>query len=106
MLVNPSMPGLPASRMLTMTFQALMCFGKAQDHRGETIARAKIHEEDGRICAAQDDSEGFRQNLEAAVGLFLELNLIGEASSSLERMAQFERAAGESDFAWLLNLLL
>jgi len=82
-----------------------MCFGKAQDHRGETIARAKIHEEDGRICAAEDDVEGFRQNLEAAVGLFLEMNLIGEASRNLVRMAEFERAAGEWDFARLSKLL-
>ncbi len=76
-----------------------MCFAKAKDHRGETIARAKIYEEDGRICDAEDDIEGFRQNLEAAVGLFLEMNLIGEASRNLVRMAQFERAAGEWNFA-------
>ena len=72
-----------------------MCFEKAQDRRGETIARAKIHEEDGRICFAQADVDGFRHNLEIAVGLFLEMNLLGEASRNLERMGETERAAGD-----------
>jgi len=82
-----------------------MCFEKAQDRRGEIIARANIHEEDGRICAAEADVEGFRQNIEAAVGLFLEMNLIGEASRNLVRMAEFERAAGKWDSARLSTLL-
>jgi len=76
-----------------------MCFGKAQDYRGENIARAKIHEENGRICAAKDDVEGFRQNFEAAVKLFLDLNLIGEAFRNLVKMAESGRAAGKWDFA-------
>lgn len=59
------------------------------------MARAKIHEEDGRICLAKDDVEGSRRNLEAAVKLFLEINLIGEASNNLIRMNEYSRAGGE-----------
>lgn len=72
-----------------------MCFEKAQDYRGETIARANIHEEDGRICFAEDDVEGFRHDLEIAVGLFSKMNLLDEASRNLERMGEAERAAGD-----------
>jgi len=73
--------------------EALMCFQKAGDERGEMEAQARIHEEDGRRCNAAGDNEGCRQNLEAAVTLFIELNLFIDAASNLTRMEEFVRAA-------------
>jgi tetratricopeptide (TPR) repeat protein len=75
--------------------QALMCFRKAKDTKGEKIARAHILEDQGRRCGAVDDVEGFTQNLQAAVDLFLEVKLMGDATRNLERMGKFSEAAGE-----------
>lgn len=84
-----------------------MCFERAQDRPRETFARAKVHEEDGRICSAQANHEGAQRNFETAVRLFMELNLVGEASKILVKMGDFERAAGKHNltqdmvFFWL-----
>ncbi|KAI9731582.1 MAG: hypothetical protein M1834_004702 [Cirrosporium novae-zelandiae] len=73
---------------------ALMCFRKAKDHRGEKIAHAHVLEEEGRRCSAVDDVVGFTQNLQAAVKMFLEEKLVGDAVRNLVRMGKFESAAG------------
>jgi hypothetical protein len=75
--------------------QALTCFRKAKDHRGERIAQAHILEEDGRRCGAVDDVDGFTYNLQGAVELFLEANLVGDAIRNLERMGKPSEAAGK-----------
>jgi hypothetical protein len=75
--------------------QALMCFCKAEDRRGERIAQAHNLEEEGRRCDAVDDVEGFIHNLKTAVELFLGANLVGDAVRNLERMGKFSDAAGE-----------
>jgi hypothetical protein len=75
-----------------------MCFRKAKDHRGERIAQAHILEEDGRRCRALDNVEGFTKNLQAAVGLFLEAKLVGDAVRNLERMGKLSEAAGEETY--------
>lgn len=72
-----------------------MCFEKAQDHRGETFAKAKMHEEDGRASLAQENTEKFRHSFEEAIALFLEIDLVSDASKILVRMGDVERAAGE-----------
>ncbi|OCL09185.1 hypothetical protein AOQ84DRAFT_221144 [Glonium stellatum] len=72
---------------------ALMCFRKARDHRGERIAQAHILEGEGRRCDAVDDVEGFTHNLQTAVDLFLEAKLVGDAVRNLERMGKFSEAA-------------
>ena len=59
------------------------------------MAKAKLHEENGRVCSAQENTEGFRQNLEAAVALYLEINLIDDASRTLVKVGNVERAAGK-----------
>ena len=74
----------------------MLCFEKANDHRGAILAKARLHEANGRVCYAQENTEGFRQNFEAAVALFLEIGLVGDASKSLLRMGDVERAAGYS----------
>jgi hypothetical protein len=75
-----------------------MCFRKAKDHRGERIAQAHILEEDGRRCDALDNVEGFTKNLQAAVELFLEAKLVGDAARNLERMGKLREAAGEETY--------
>ena len=72
---------------------ARMCFRKANNHRGETIANGKLCEEKGRICQGKNDIQGFTQNLEAAIELFLETNMIGNAARNLERLTRFGDAA-------------
>ena len=86
---------LSVARHILTEMQALMCFRKAEDHRGERIAQAHILEEEGRRCDAVDDVEGFIYNLQTAVELFLEAKLVGDAARNLERMGKFSEAAGE-----------
>lgn len=83
--------------------QALTCFRNAKDHRGERIAKAHILEEEGRRCGAVDDVEGFTYNLQAAVELFLEANLVGDAVRNLERMGKPSEAAGKETYVALSN---
>lgn len=59
------------------------------------MAKAKLHEENGRVCFAQENTEGFRQNFQEAVALYLEIDLIGDASRTLVKMGDVERAAGK-----------
>lgn len=73
--------------------QAVFCFRKAKNHRGETIANGKLCEEKGRECQGKNDVQGFTQNLEEAIKLFLETNMIGDAAKNLERLARFQDAA-------------
>ena len=94
---------LSVARHILTEMQALMCFRKAKDRRGERIAQAHILEEEGRRCDAVDDIEGFTHNLQTAVELFLEAKLVGDAVRNLERMGKFSEAAGEVTHVVLSN---
>ena len=63
---------------------AALCFRKAKNHRGESIANGKLYEANGRVCQSKNDIQGLTQNFEAAIGLFLETNMIGDAAKTLE----------------------
>ena len=91
------------ARHILTEMQALMCFRKAKDRRGERIAQAHILEEEGRRCDAVDNIEGFTFNLRTAVELFLEAKLVGDAVRNLERMGKFSEAAGEVTHVVLSN---
>jgi hypothetical protein len=80
-----------------------MCFRKAKDHRGERIAQAHILEEEGRRCGSVEDIDGFTENLQSAVELFLEAQLVGDAVRNLERMGRFSEAAGEEFMLFCQN---
>ena len=94
---------LPVTCHILTEMQALMCFRKAEDQRGERIAQAHILEEEGRRRGAVDDVEGFAHNLQTAIELFLEAKLVGDAVRNLERMGKFSEAAGEVTYVVLLN---
>lgn len=72
---------------------AQMCFRKAKNHRGESIASGKLYEAKGRKCQAKNDIQGFTENLEAAIDLFLQTNMIDDAATNLERLSRFRDAA-------------
>lgn len=78
---------------------AVSCFQKAKNQRGETIANARMLEEKGRVCRSKNDIQGFTQNIEAAIELFLETKLIGDAAKNLATLTKFEDAAE----LWLLH---
>lgn len=71
------------------------CFEKAQDDRGTKFAKAKMYEERGRICAAERNDEGFRNNMNESIGLLLGLNLIDDACRNLLRIGEVHQAAGK-----------
>ncbi|KAH0545413.1 hypothetical protein FGG08_000554 [Glutinoglossum americanum] len=72
---------------------ALFCYKKAGDIKGQHIANAYIFEENGRRCKATGDNEGFESNIEAAVDAFKQVGLIGSAAGGLELLNRFEEAA-------------
>lgn len=73
--------------------EAIWCFHRAKDERGETIANGKLFEAKGRECQAQNDVQGFIQNLEAAIRFFLQTDKIGDAAKNYERLTKFRDAA-------------
>lgn len=72
---------------------AIWCFHRAKDHRREAIAKGKHFETKGRKCQAENDIQGFTQNLEAAIELFLQTKEIGDAAKNLETLTRFRDAA-------------
>lgn len=81
--------------MSTDLNQAQTCFQKADDDRGITIVRAFLKEQEARSYNAQNHHDNFIKESEAAVELFLQVQLISNASTCLENMEQYERAACE-----------
>lgn len=72
---------------------AQTCFQKADDDRGITTVRAFLKEQEARSYNAQNHHDNFIKESEAAVELFLQVQLISNASTCLENMEQYERAA-------------
>ena len=72
---------------------SLNCFRRAQDICGETTAQGHLLEKDGRRCNAENNTEGFMQNLTLAVKHFLKVNLINDAARVLVALGKFEDAA-------------
>ncbi len=79
--------------------EALMPYRRAGDHRGEAIALGFLKEEEGRICKAKDDMEGFLRNLGMASEHFMEVDQIGDAVRVLVAMESYKEAAE----AWLVH---
>ena len=73
--------------------QAAMCFRKAGDKRAETVALARMQEENARRCSANGDQAGFKEHLEAAINHFIHVSMRTDASRCLVRMQAFSRAA-------------
>ena len=65
---------------------AVICFRRAKDKRGETCATAYIFEEKGRRLASMGDAEAARDCFRSAVQKFMELEMVAEAVRSLEIM--------------------
>lgn len=72
---------------------ALRCFRKAKDAKGETTAEGHLREEDGRRCNALNDIEGFARNLGAAIDLFKKAELFGDAARVLATLGRLHEAA-------------
>ena len=72
---------------------SLNCFRRAQDIYGETAAQGHLLEKDGRRCNAENNSEGFLQNLTLAVEQFLKVDLINDAARVLVALGKLEDAA-------------
>lgn len=72
---------------------AVGCFRKAEDVCGERTAEGHLREEEGRRCNAENDIEGFTQNLNLAMDLFLKENLINDAAGVLVTLGRSEDAA-------------
>ena len=72
---------------------AFTCFKKAKNDRGEKIANGKLWEAKGSECLARNDVQGFTSNFEAAIELFRETKMIGDAVKLLEKLTRFGDAA-------------
>lgn len=56
-------------------------------------SQACLYEQQGRTCRSGNDMEGFAENYEKAISLFLEIALIPEAANCLEGLGKYEKAA-------------
>ena len=72
---------------------AVICFRRAKDERGETHATAYIAEENGRRQASVVNTGLARSYFRTATDKFMELDLAVDAVRNLERMGEFEEAA-------------
>lgn len=68
---------------------------KSRDRKSETLALAKMHEENARECNAGGDSKGFKQHLEVSIDHFLHADNVKGAVSCLIKTSQFLRAASK-----------
>lgn len=73
--------------------QAELCYKKANNDWGLTTVHAFLKEQAARSCKANDNHEGFIKESEEAVDLFLEVQLISNASKCLETLGRYEKAA-------------
>ena len=72
---------------------AIRCFRKAQDICGETTAQGHQQEEEARRCNAENNIEGFTQNLTLALESFEKVNLVNDAARVLVALGRPEDAA-------------
>ena len=72
---------------------AVICFRRAKDERGETHTTAHIAEENGRRQASIANTGLARSYFRTAADKFIELDLAADAVRNLERMGEFEEAA-------------
>ena len=72
---------------------AIRCFRKAQDICGETIAQGHQQEEEARRCNAENNIEGFIQNLTLALDYFTRVNLVNDAARVLVALGKPQDAA-------------
>lgn len=72
---------------------AVICFRRAKDKRGEVCATAYIFEEKGRRLASIGDAEAARDCFRSAAQKFMELEMVAEAVRSLEKMEEYKEAA-------------
>lgn len=75
--------------------QAETCFKKANDDRGLTTVRAFLKEQEAINWKILNHHDNFTKESEAAVELFLQVDLISSASKRLEDMEEYERAASK-----------
>jgi hypothetical protein len=78
--------------------QALFCYNKAGDVKGQKTAKAFLSEEEGRLCRAKGDHSGFEEHILAAANLFRDLKMTKKAVENLESLGRFEEAASKSLF--------
>jgi len=74
--------------------EALMPYRRAGDHHGETVAQGYLREEEGRICCAKDDIEGFQRCLGMAYEDFMKVRYLGDAVRVLVATGSLAKAAG------------
>ena len=75
--------------------QAETCFKKANDEPGLTTVRAFLKEQEAINWKILNHHDDFIKESEAAVELFLQVDLISNASKCLEEMEEYERAASK-----------
>ena len=93
--INPAAWSQRADELMRrrMFKEALMAFGRAGDTQGETKARGFLKEEEGKLRDADNDIEGFTQNMRGAIECFLKVNLIGDAVRALVTLGELGEAA-------------
>ncbi|KAL9611745.1 MAG: hypothetical protein Q9167_003631 [Letrouitia subvulpina] len=72
---------------------ALFCFSKGNSHRNETIAKGKIHEQDGHVCDAARDRDGFVRNFDLALECYKSVGAADHAIKVCLRLSKYEEAA-------------
>lgn len=75
---------------------ARFCFSKGNSHRDETIAMAKIYEQDGHVCDAAKDRDGFMRNFESALICYQSVGAVDHAVKVCLRLSKYEEAASKS----------
>lgn len=86
--------------------QALLCYKRAGDTRGQTIAQAFLFEEKGRCCQTADDFNGFTTNIQSAANLFLFVQRPGDAARNLERLGKLREVASKSKCLTMLDICI
>jgi hypothetical protein len=87
--------------------QALLCFKKGHDERNTKVAMAFLSEKEARACRANGDHEGFMKGSQEAINLFLQVQLVMNASNCLESIGEYDRAGRKSGIhdSWIRPLL-
>lgn len=95
---DPKLWAERASQFMEQTnyTSALFCFEKAGDSQGSLLARAFLKEIEGNTCNANRDRNGYSSCLQEAVKLFLQVDLVENASQCLVQLGDYDRAAGKS----------
>ncbi|KAL9045188.1 MAG: hypothetical protein Q9214_001735 [Letrouitia sp. 1 TL-2023] len=72
---------------------ARFCFNKGNSHRDEIIAMGKIHEQDGHLCDAVRDRDGFVRHFESALECYQSIGATDDAIKVCQRLSKYEKAA-------------